>query len=107
MKFMYFFNIYSDIFMIEKKNIKFKFIYNCLFCCNHTWYCVGMVSVTSESRYVTTVSRYQSRSAMYIRGLILGNWQRQFRLLYKRSVTYTECVGTLTATNFGVVFRLF
>ena len=38
-----------------------NFIYNLLFFCNHTCYCVGMVSVTSASRYVTQASRYQSR----------------------------------------------
>ena len=65
---------YSDILL---KNI--NFIYNRLFC-NHTYYCVGMVSVTSASRYVTSASRYQSRSSMYMRGLILRNWPRQFRL---------------------------
>ena len=33
----------------------------------------------SESRYVMSASRYQSRSAMYIRGLIPRNWPRKFR----------------------------
>ena len=43
-------------------------------CCNsHTCYCVGMVSVTSASRY-------QSRPWMYIRGLIPRNGPSQFRL---------------------------
>ena len=32
-----------------------------------------MVSVTSASRYVMSVSRYQSRSSMYIQGLIPQN----------------------------------
>ena len=32
-----------------------------------------MVSVTSASRYVTPASRYQSRSSMYILGLIPQN----------------------------------
>ena len=49
-----------------------------LFCCNHTCYCVNMVSVTSASRYITPASRYhpryQSRSSMYIRGLIPRNF---------------------------------
>ena len=47
MKFMYFSikHRYSDI--LVKKNI--NFIYNRLFCCNHTCYFVGMVSVTSAS----------------------------------------------------------
>ena len=53
---------------------------NRLFCCNHTCYCVGIVSVTSASAslYVTSASRYhpryQSKSAMYIRGLISRNF---------------------------------
>ena len=37
-----------------------NFIYNRLFCCNHTCYYVDMVSVTSASRYATSASRYQS-----------------------------------------------
>ena len=49
-----------------------------LFCCNHTCYCVNMVSVTSVSRYITSASRYhpryQSRSSMYICGLIPWNF---------------------------------
>ena len=40
-------------YFIEKINI--NFIYNRLFCCNHTCYCVGMISVTSVSSYVTSV----------------------------------------------------
>ena len=49
-------------------------------CCNHTCYFVGMVSVTPASRYVTSASCYQSRSSMYIRGLIQQNWPRRFGL---------------------------
>ena len=53
-------------------------IYNSLFCCNHTCYCVNMDSVTSASRNITPVSRYyprhQSRSLMYIRALIQRNF---------------------------------
>ena len=67
MKFMYF-SIkyrYSDILV---KNI--NFIYNHLLCCNHTCYCVNMVSVMSVSRYIMSASRYhpryQSRCSMYI-----------------------------------------
>ena len=55
-------------------SIKYRYIiYMRLFCCNHTCYCVGMVSVTSASRYVTLASRYQIRSLMYIRGPIPRN----------------------------------
>ena len=61
-KFMYF--------SIKYREININFIYNRLFCCNHTCYYVGVVSVTSASRYVTSLSRYQSRSTMYIQGLI-------------------------------------
>ena len=75
MKFM-FFSIeyrYSDILL--KKH---KLHLSCLFCCNHTCYCVNMVSVTSVSCYLTSAShyhpRYQSRSSMYIRGLIPRNF---------------------------------
>ena len=59
---------FSDILL---KNI--NFIHNHLFCCNHICYCVGMVSVTSGSCYITSASHYQGRSLMNIRGLITGN----------------------------------
>ena len=75
MKFM-FFSIkysYSDILL---KN--YKLPSSCLFCCNHTCYCVNMVSVTSASHYITSAScyhlRFQSRSSMYIYGLIPWNF---------------------------------
>ena len=58
-------NSYSDILL---ENI--SFIKSCLFFYNHTCYCVNMVSVMSVSRYHP---RYQSRSSMYIPGLIPGN----------------------------------
>ena len=45
---------------------RINFIYNHLFCCIHTCYCVGTVSVMSASHYVTSVSHYQSSSLMYI-----------------------------------------
>ena len=63
MKFMYF-SIkyrYSDILLKKHKLI----IYDRLFCCNHTCYCVKMLSVMS-------VSHCQSRW-LYIRGLIPWN----------------------------------
>ena len=47
-----------------------------LFCCNHTCYCVNMVSVTVAALNVTSATRYhtryQSRSSMYIHSLIPG-----------------------------------
>ena len=62
---------YSDT-LLKKLHI------NRLFCSNHTWYCVNMVSVTSAPRYITSVScyhqRYQSLSSMYIRGPIPRNF---------------------------------
>ena len=71
MKIMYFSIKYhnSDILLTKIMNL----IYNCLFCYNHTCYCVSMASVTSASCYVTSASRYQSRSSMYIRGMIPRN----------------------------------
>ena len=64
---------YSDILL--KKHF---FHLSRLFCCNHTYYSVNMVSVTSASRYITSGSgyhrRYQSRSSMYICGLIPWNF---------------------------------
>ena len=57
---------------------KHKLHLNRLFYCNHICYCVNMVSVTSTSRYITSASRYhpryQSRSSMYVRGLIPRNF---------------------------------
>ena len=41
-----------------------------LFCCDHTCYCVNMVSVTSASHYHP---HYQIRSSMYICGLMPRN----------------------------------
>ena len=61
--------------MIFWKSINFIF-------CNDTCYSVGMVSVMSASRYVTSAS-HQSRSSMYIRGLIPRYWPRQFWLISK------------------------
>ena len=62
---------YSDILLKKKQH---KLHLSRLFCCNHACYCVNMVSVTSASRYIKSASRYhpriQSRSSMYIRGLI-------------------------------------
>ena len=40
----------SDILL--KKNNNINFIYNHLFCCDHTCYCVNMVSVTSALKSV-------------------------------------------------------
>ena len=64
---------YSDILLKT-----YKFYLSSLFCCNHTCYCVNMVSVTSASRYITSAPRYppryQSRSSMYTRGLIPRNF---------------------------------
>ena len=65
---------YSDI-LLKKKH---KLHLNRLFCCNHTYYCVNRVSVTAVSRYITSASchnpLYQSRSSIYIRGLIPRNF---------------------------------
>ena len=64
--------------VILLKNI--NCIYNHLFCCNQTCYCIGMASVTSAFRHVTSASRYhpryQSRSSMYIRGVIPRNFEK-------------------------------
>ena len=75
MKFMYFSIKYSDILL--KQNI--NFIYKRLFCCIYICYCVSMVSLASAPCYITTALRYhlryQSRSLMYIRGLIPRNFE--------------------------------
>ena len=72
-----------------------------LFCCNHSCYCVNMVSVTSASRYITSASRYhpryQSGPSMYIRGLIPRNiaeldeavwYMRMFFILLNIALTF-------------------
>ena len=64
---------YSDI-LLKRHNLHKN--NRCLFCCNRTCYWVGMVFVTSASRTVTSMSRYQSRSSMYIRGLIPRNFTK-------------------------------
>ena len=63
-----------------------------MLCCNHTCYCVNMISVTSASRYITSASRYhpryQSRSSMYIRSLIPRNFAELAEAVPIGSVTY-------------------
>ena len=66
MKFMFFSIKYRYILL---KNI--IFIFKRSFCRKHTCYCVNMVYMTSASRYHP---RYQSRSSMYIQGLIPRNF---------------------------------
>ena len=95
-----------------------------LFCCNHTCYCVNVASVTPASRYITSASRfllrYQSRSSMYIRGLIPRNsakLARQFRLgamvwsvistlSYLRYCLFVFLGITHTYTNVPLLHRL-
>ena len=43
---------YNDILLKKKHNLHLSR----LFCFNHACYCVGMVSVTSASRYITSAS---------------------------------------------------
>ena len=68
MKFMLFSIKYSDI-LLKKHELHLSR----LLCCNHTSYCVNMVSVALASRYIMSAlryhPRYQSKSSMYIRGL--------------------------------------
>ena len=64
----------NEVLFFEKKTLHLSN----LFCCNRTCYCANMVSVTSIACYITSAScyhlRYQSRSLMYIRGLIPRNF---------------------------------
>ena len=62
---------YSDI-LLKKHKLHLSRLFR-LFCYNHTCHCVtcNMVSLTSASRYQP---RYQSRSSMYICGLISRNF---------------------------------
>ena len=83
------YNMYSDypkslisrinevyVYILLKKKTELNL--NRLFCCNHTCYCANVVSVTSASHYITSAlcyqPRYQSRSSVYIRGLIPRNF---------------------------------
>ena len=76
MKFMFFLIKYRYNDILLKKH---KLHLSRLFCCNHTCYCVNMVSVTPASRYITSASRYhpryQRRSPMFIHGLIPRNFE--------------------------------
>ena len=67
----------NEVYVFFKKislyHNKHKLDLSRMFCCNHTSYCVNMVSVTSASGYTTLAScyhpRYQIRSSMFIRSL--------------------------------------
>ena len=82
-----------------------------LFCCNHTCYCVNMVSVKSASHCITSASyyylRYQSRSSMYIRGLIPQNFPELAKAvpIAVRSVIYMadlpHCISNLSLVQFN------
>ena len=74
MKFMGFFLIkyrYNDI-LLKKLKLFLHLVecYKRMIRCNRTFNCIGMA-------FVTSASRYQSRSLMYIRELIPRNWPRQ------------------------------
>ena len=70
----------STTFIVECSNHMFR----CNQTCNQTCYCVG-------SFFVTSTSRYQSRSSMYFRGLIPRNWPWQFRLDQKQLADILNC----------------
>ena len=85
---------YSDILLKKHKLHLSRF-----FSCNHTYYCVNEVSVSSASRYITSASRYhpryQSRSSMYIRGLIprnfgIGRGSSDWVLFMKKTMQYHQ-----------------
>ena len=84
---------YSDI-LLKKHKLNLSR----LFCCNRTCYCVSMVYLMSASRYITSATRYhpryQSRSSMYIRGLIPRNFAE-----------LAEAVP-IDVTGLGVAFKL-
>ena len=101
MKFM-FFSIkyrYSDILLKKQQH---KLHLSRLFCCNHTCYCVNMVSLTSASRYITSAScyhpRYQSRSSMYIRGLIPRNYAELAKAVPIAASAYAKSKNTVLAS---------
>ena len=70
------------------------------FCCNHTCYCINMVSVTSASHYIMTASRYhpiyQSRSSMYISGLIPRNFAELAEAVPIASTRQTQSIIQLS-----------
>ena len=97
-----------------------------MFCCNHTCYCVNIVFVTSASRYITSASRkhprYQSRSSMYIRGLIPRNFAELAEAvpiasaddgltlcvgwIHGRIPQFTQKTKTKKKQNFNYLFRI-
>ena len=79
MKFMYFSIKYRYNDSLLKKR---KLHYNHLFCCNHSCYRVGIVSVMSASSD-------QSGSSMYIPGLIPRNYKdlAEFRFYLKSKIS--------------------
>ena len=62
----------------------------------------------SASRYITSALRYhpcyQSRSSMYIRGLIPRNWPRQFRLKCNNDMSYVYILVHTKIVPFKVLF---
>ena len=70
-----------------------------------------MVSITSVSRYVKSALCYQSRSSMFIRGLIPRNWPRQFRLLMAYALCqiwniHVQLANSLLCARASYEFRL-
>ena len=58
-----------------------------------------MVSVTSASRYVTSASTYQSRSAMYIQGLIPRHFTESAEALWIACMHFLEGLSGTTCRN--------
>ena len=82
----------------KKKKMEKKNLFAC-WCCDAM---IGMVSVMSVSRYVMSTSGNQSRSFMYIQGLIPQNWPRQFRL----PATYVFCGEIKLNSNLDACLKL-
>ena len=84
-------NKWSLYFFIKSLLKKHKLHLSHLFCCNHTCFCVYMVSMTSRPHNITSAShyhpRYQSKSLMYIRGPNSGNLADFARVFEKCNVT--------------------
>ena len=64
---------YSKILLKKKQQQQHKLHLSRLFGCNHTFYCLDMVSVTPTSHNITSTSRYHPRYQR-TRGLIPRNF---------------------------------
>ena len=92
-----FFSIAIFYWKDNNNNHNISFIYNRLYTC----YCVCMVFATSALRYVTPASRYQSRSSMYIQGLIPWNTTKLAKAVQIDNDT-VACISDITIREYSL-----